>query len=706
MSSWDAPTGSWDSRQEPDESGGPDEQGYQQGESTGGHRAMRGGEGRLRAGRRGLPGYEQAENHDQGTAGYDQGYGQVAGYGQQPGYGQQDFGQQGYGQQAGYGAGQGYGPDAGPQPGYDSGPSDRPSDRQSSGQMVRYGQRPADDPGFGSGAPGGYGSDPLSAPAQGPQTAPNPLTSPGPFGSPTSGPQRPLGSATEDPLGTGSRGAFSSGPRRALGPGSQVPQASPGSGPNGVVGYGEGGTGAYRRYGDDEPTRSGWSDSGQQPGYADQPGYGDQSGYGSPTQPRHAQQGYGQQDLGRQDYGQQDFGQQDFGQQGYGQPSGSGNTPPGGFGGQGRADQDYRTEVYPRPGAEPSDYQQHAFGDGGFGQNGFGQNGFGQNGFGQNGPVQNGLVQEQGAAPGYGGQPGYGQDAYQQNGYDQNGYGQNGYGQDAYAQGGYGPEGYGQQGYGQQGFEMPAAAGFGDDGLAAPGGGSRSRSGPRSGVRPPQRPGTTKMVLYLTAATVGVAAIVFLVIHLAKSGSNTASGTSTTGATPTAAGGGQGSGQGYVLHQAASVGKYPLNKTAVSQVSGAITTATSKITSKMAATGSGKPGKSVIGIYDMGPTTSLLAPSYKGLVFVGYNGTFNPANLMNLIQKNLKSSRAVNPGAHGGKMVCGYNTTNGAVASECAWATSTTFGVVEYFNHGAPAKVGGAPKLALKVRDAVEARAQ
>src|SRR5205807_5017495 len=143
------------------------------------------------------------------------------------------------------------------------------------GQMVRYGQRPAGDPGFGSDAPGGYGSDPLTAP--------------GPFSSPPSGPQRPLGSVTEDPLGAGSpstgspstasRSAFSSGPRRALGPGPQVPQASPGSGPNGV-GYGEGGTGAYRRYGDEEPTRSGWSDPGQQPGYGDQPGYADQPGYG------------------------------------------------------------------------------------------------------------------------------------------------------------------------------------------------------------------------------------------------------------------------------------------------------------------------------------------------------------------------------------------------------------------------------------------
>ena len=210
-----------------------------------------------------------------------------------------------------------------------------------------------------------------------------------------------------------------------------------------------------------------------------------------------------------------------------------------------------------------------------------------------------------------------------------------------------------------------------------------------------------KMVLYLGAATIGVAAIVFLVIHLAKGGSNTASGTSTTGATPTAAGG-----QGYVLRQAAIVGKYPLNKTAVTQVSGQIKSVTSQITSKMAATQSGKLGSSVIGVYNTGRATSLASSSYKGLVFVGYNGTFNPTNLMNLVQKNLKSSRVVNAGPHGGKMVCGYNTSSNSVASECVWATTTTFGVVEYFRHGHLAKVTNASPLALKVRDAVEVRAQ
>jgi hypothetical protein len=222
-------------------------------------------------------------------------------------------------------------------------------------------------------------------------------------------------------------------------------------------------------------------------------------------------------------------------------------------------------------------------------------------------------------------------------------------------------------------------------------------------VRSPQRPGGMRMVLYLAAAVIGVAAIVFLVIHVAKGGSSTASGTSTPGATTTAAGG---AGQGFVLRQAASVGKYQLNKTAVSQIPGQITTATSKISGKMAATQSGKPGKPVIGVYNTGSAKSLQSPSYKGLVFVGYDGAFNPTNLMKFIQKNLKSSRMVNAGPHGGKMMCGYNTSNNSVASECVWATSTTLGVVEYYNHGALAKVSGAPGLALKVRDAVEVRAQ
>ena len=67
MSSWDAPTGSWDRRPDPDGSGESDDQDFQPGQSTGGYRATRSGEGVLRAGRRGLPGYDQAQSYEQGT---------------------------------------------------------------------------------------------------------------------------------------------------------------------------------------------------------------------------------------------------------------------------------------------------------------------------------------------------------------------------------------------------------------------------------------------------------------------------------------------------------------------------------------------------------------------------------------------------------------------------------------------------------------
>src|ERR1035441_1575909 len=100
MSGWDAPTGSRASREEPEESGGPDERGYQPDQPTVGYHAARGGERPLRAGRRGLPGYDKAQSYDQPTdyengsgyapgSGYPSGagYGQGSGYGQQPGFG-------------------------------------------------------------------------------------------------------------------------------------------------------------------------------------------------------------------------------------------------------------------------------------------------------------------------------------------------------------------------------------------------------------------------------------------------------------------------------------------------------------------------------------------------------------------------------------------------------------------------------------------
>ena len=168
MSSWDAPTGNWDSRPEPDDAGGPGEQGYQQGEPGGGHHA-RGDQDRLRAGRRALPGYDQAQNSDTGAGAYDQGagYGQGSGSGQS-GSGQSGYGQSGYGQQPVYDPVSGYGPSTAPQPSFGS------------GSTGGYG---ADSPGSGGGPQRGYSSGPQRSAGQG-RGEVDPLTAPGPFSSP------------------------------------------------------------------------------------------------------------------------------------------------------------------------------------------------------------------------------------------------------------------------------------------------------------------------------------------------------------------------------------------------------------------------------------------------------------------------------------------------------------------------------------------
>ena len=116
------------------------------------------------------------------------------------------------------------------------------------------------------------------------------------------------------------------------------------------------------------------------------------------------------------------------------------------------------------------------------------------------------------------------------------------------------------------------------------------------------------------------------------------------------------------------------------------------------------PGKAVTGIYDTGRSSDFKSATYQGLVFVGYDGTFDPAAVIKIVRLHLKSSRVVDPGPHGGEMACGYNTTSGAHASECVFVTKTTFGVVEFIKDGEPAKQGGASVLALKVRQAVEVK--
>jgi hypothetical protein len=262
MSSWDGPTGNWDASEESEEPSGPDQ-------STGGQRAPRGSEGPLRAGRRGLSGYDQAEVHDQ-AAGYDRG----SGYGSGSGY----DGAPGYDGRPSYDGAPGYGPGSG------------------------YGQQPVYEPVTGGGQQPSFGSGP-QAPAS-PQNTPSP----------------------------GSRRAIAPGPQRpqaALGPGPSAAMGYDESRTGPFPGYGaaEGNPASWSDTSDQQGYRGPQGYPAQQ-GFGGQPGYGADRDFGADRDygadyqaQRGARSGYGPEGSG----GEPGYAQQASDQGGY-LPAGVGHA--------------------------------------------------------------------------------------------------------------------------------------------------------------------------------------------------------------------------------------------------------------------------------------------------------------------------------------------------------------------------------------------
>ncbi len=430
----------------------------------------------------------------------------------------------------------------------------------------------------------------------------------------------------------------------------------------------------------------------------------------------------------------------------YGQQTSGPGFLPGGTDAAGASypAQDYQTEAYPPlPGSESPASAQNGFTQNGFADNGFAQNGFVQNGFGgqaddgfgradaghelgQDVPSQDSF----GQAAGSGGYPqaGYRQDEYAQGAVPQDGYFPTGYDQDGYGPAGYGPDGfsqpaaapgsppagypqdvYGQGGYNQDsyvqpGFEQPSGPGYGDDDLP-----SRGRP-PRSGLPGPGQPGPgrspyrlsrARMVIYLAASVIGVVLIVYLVVHLTKSGTdNAASGTSTPtmGATAKA----KATPAAYTLTAAGKVGSYPLNTAVTSHYASILENQSEPAVKEIKAKGAGQPGTPVVGIYNLGSVTSSASADYKGMVFVGYDGTYNPAAVIKVEQSLLRSASTVSAGPHGGEMVCGYSEPTGSEVSQCVWVTKTTLGNVEFIHGEDLVQNPDAAQLALEVRNAVE----
>jgi hypothetical protein len=212
------------------------------------------------------------------------------------------------------------------------------------------------------------------------------------------------------------------------------------------------------------------------------------------------------------------------------------------------------------------------------------------------------------------------------------------------------------------------------------------------------------MVLYLAASVIGVVLIVYLVIHLTKSGANNAasgSSTPTMGATATAKA--KATPATYGLTRAAKVGSYPLNPTVTNHFASILENQAKPAATEITAKGAGQPGTPVVGIYNLGTVTSSASADYKGLVFVGYDGTYTPAAVVKVEESLLKSARVVSAGPHGGDMVCGFSEPTGSgEVSQCVWVTKTTLGNVEFIQGEDLTQNPDAAKLALKVRTAVE----
>jgi hypothetical protein len=200
-----------------------------------------------------------------------------------------------------------------------------------------------------------------------------------------------------------------------------------------------------------------------------------------------------------------------------------------------------------------------------------------------------------------------------------------------------------------------------------------------------------------------VVLIVLLVVHLTKNapspGAGGTSGTPTASSSTPAA---TASTAKYVLGTPAVAGLYQLNPTATTDFSKSGQSRAALVVQKIKADGAGSPGKSVFAVYGLNtePESSSL---FKAVEFVGYDGTFDPAKVITYEKTQLASTSMVNPGPHGGQMMCGEDTSSGSDNTECLWVTSTTFGEVDFVAGQSLTKfTGNASVIALDIRNAVE----
>ena len=93
----------------------------------------------------------------------------------------------------------------------------------------------------------------------------------------------------------------------------------------------------------------------------------------------------------------------------------------------------------------------------------------------------------------------------------------------------------------------------------------------------------------------------------------------------------------------AKAGPFPLNSAATKNLAQQAESAAAPVVAQIKARGAGQPGQSVFAMYDLGSNTQTASSSYKGVAFVGYDGTFNMTAVIKYEKTQLKSSRMVAP---------------------------------------------------------------
>jgi hypothetical protein len=201
---------------------------------------------------------------------------------------------------------------------------------------------------------------------------------------------------------------------------------------------------------------------------------------------------------------------------------------------------------------------------------------------------------------------------------------------------------------------------------------------------------------------------VIVLIHR-NSGTPAATGTTTTPtaaarppATPSAsqkAAAGQPGAQpaNFTLATPATAGGYAKLAQAPAAVSDTAGQTALSIYRKAMGTSSGKLPSDVTAAYKLS--------GGQVMTFVGYQGSFDPAQVAANLATLGANGQPYDPGPHGGKLACAAapGTPSGTV---CVWVTPTTLGVTEFFSSFGPEVVTVQSKAAadtVRLREGVEA---